>query len=122
MTLSIGLPVKVNAVIKDVNENQIANGTCIWSTKYPFVTSLRMLDRPMIGIWTTWFQPNRCEQSSNLNLVRFNNTNHFTKVLQSVFDKRGGKIGFIESISNPFCGDCSRARLSANGSIYLLVF
>ena len=34
----------------------------------------------------------------------------------------GYEFGFIESVSNPFCGDCSRARLSANGSIYTCLF
>ena len=34
----------------------------------------------------------------------------------------GGEIGIISSVSNPFCGDCSRARLSATGSIYTCLF
>ena len=34
----------------------------------------------------------------------------------------GGEIGIISSVSSPFCGDCSRARLSATGSIYTCLF
>ena len=34
----------------------------------------------------------------------------------------GYEIGFIESISNPFCKSCTRARISANGSIYTCLF
>ncbi len=34
----------------------------------------------------------------------------------------GGEIGIISSVSKPFCGDCSRARLSATGSIYTCLF
>ena len=34
----------------------------------------------------------------------------------------GGEIGIISSVSNPFCGECSRARLSATGSIYTCLF
>lgn len=34
----------------------------------------------------------------------------------------GGEIGIISSVSAPFCGDCSRARLSATGSIYTCLF
>ena len=34
----------------------------------------------------------------------------------------GGEIGIISSVSDPFCGDCSRARLSATGSIYTCLF
>jgi cyclic pyranopterin phosphate synthase len=33
-----------------------------------------------------------------------------------------GEIGFITSVSNPFCGDCSRARLSADGVLYTCLF
>lgn len=34
----------------------------------------------------------------------------------------GGEIGIISSVSEPFCGDCSRARLSATGSIFTCLF
>ncbi|TQM12288.1 cyclic pyranopterin phosphate synthase [Pseudoxanthomonas sp. 3HH-4] len=33
-----------------------------------------------------------------------------------------GEIGLISSISKPFCGDCSRARLSADGTLYTCLF
>ena len=34
----------------------------------------------------------------------------------------GGEIGFITSISEPFCGDCTRARLSPEGQLYTCLF
>ena len=33
-----------------------------------------------------------------------------------------GEIGFISSVTNPFCGDCHRARLSADGKLYTCLF
>ncbi|HEY8012025.1 MAG TPA: GTP 3',8-cyclase MoaA [Rudaea sp.] len=33
-----------------------------------------------------------------------------------------GEIGFISSVSQPFCGDCARARLSADGKLYTCLF
>ncbi|AVP98249.1 GTP 3',8-cyclase MoaA [Ahniella affigens] len=33
-----------------------------------------------------------------------------------------GEVGFISSISQPFCGDCTRARLSADGQLYTCLF
>jgi len=33
-----------------------------------------------------------------------------------------GEIGLIASVSQPFCGDCTRARLSADGQVYLCLF
>jgi cyclic pyranopterin phosphate synthase len=33
-----------------------------------------------------------------------------------------GEIGIIASVSQPFCGDCSRVRLSADGKLYTCLF
>ena len=33
-----------------------------------------------------------------------------------------GEIGVIASVSRPFCGDCNRARLSADGQLYTCLF
>jgi len=33
-----------------------------------------------------------------------------------------GEIGVIASVSQPFCGDCTRARLSADGQLYTCLF
>ena len=33
-----------------------------------------------------------------------------------------GEIGFISSVTAPFCGACSRARLSADGTLYTCLF
>lgn len=33
-----------------------------------------------------------------------------------------GEIGFISSVTEPFCGGCSRARLSADGMLYTCLF
>ncbi len=33
-----------------------------------------------------------------------------------------GEIGFISSVSQPFCGDCTRARLSSEGRFYTCLF
>ena len=34
----------------------------------------------------------------------------------------GGEIGVISSVTQPFCGDCTRARLSADGKLYPCLF
>ncbi len=33
-----------------------------------------------------------------------------------------GEVGFISSVTQPFCGDCSRARLSTDGKLYTCLF
>ncbi len=38
------------------------------------------------------------------------------------FADGGGEVGFISSVSAPFCGDCHRARVSADGRLYTCLF
>jgi GTP 3',8-cyclase len=38
------------------------------------------------------------------------------------FDDGCGEVGFVSSISAPFCGDCHRARVSADGRLYTCLF
>ena len=38
------------------------------------------------------------------------------------FDDGAGEVGFVSSISAPFCGDCHRARVSADGRLFTCLF
>ncbi len=38
------------------------------------------------------------------------------------YDDGGGEIGFISSVTAPFCGSCHRARLAADGTLYTCLF
>ncbi|MGD0502716.1 MAG: GTP 3',8-cyclase MoaA [Steroidobacteraceae bacterium] len=38
------------------------------------------------------------------------------------FDDGEGEIGFISSVTQPFCGNCTRARLSSEGKFYTCLF
>ena len=38
------------------------------------------------------------------------------------FADGAGEVGFISSITEPFCGDCSRARITADGVFYSCLF
>jgi cyclic pyranopterin phosphate synthase len=37
-------------------------------------------------------------------------------------DPAQGEVGFINSVTQPFCGACNRARLSTEGRLYLCLF
>jgi GTP 3',8-cyclase len=41
---------------------------------------------------------------------------------QGQHDKSQGEIGLISSVTQAFCGDCNRARLSTDGKLYLCLF
>jgi len=39
-----------------------------------------------------------------------------------VYDDGAGEIGFISSVTEPFCRDCTRARLSSDGKLFTCLF
>jgi cyclic pyranopterin phosphate synthase len=41
---------------------------------------------------------------------------------QGLHDPALGEVGVISSVTQAFCGDCSRARLSTEGRLYLCLF
>jgi GTP 3',8-cyclase len=38
------------------------------------------------------------------------------------YDDGAGEVGFISSVTQPFCSDCSRLRLSTNGQLFTCLF
>jgi cyclic pyranopterin phosphate synthase len=38
------------------------------------------------------------------------------------YDDGAGEVGFISSVSAPFCGGCSRVRLSSEGALFMCLF
>ena len=48
--------------------------------------------------------------------------NYAGEVARRFLRPDGGEIGVISSVTQPFCGDCSRARLSADGRLYTCLF
>ena len=92
-TLSIGLPVKVNTVIKkDVNENQIVPMVRAFGPRNVPVRYIEYMD---VGTTNDWNLDHVVSAESMRAILEsefgpFNNINHFTKVmLQIVFDRRG---------------------------------
>ena len=125
--LTISLPVKVNAVIKkDVNEDQIVPMVRAFG---PRNIPIRFIEYMDVGTTNDWnldhvvsAEAMRDILGDEFGPLQRNQPLHKSDVAKVYTTKEGWKIGFIESITNPFCGDCSRARLSANGSIYTCLF
>jgi cyclic pyranopterin phosphate synthase len=38
------------------------------------------------------------------------------------YEDGSGEVGFVSSVTAPFCGDCHRARLSSEGTLYTCLF
>jgi len=123
----IGLPVKVNCVIqKGVNESQI-----IPIIEYFNQISItpRFIEFMDVGTTNSWNYDSVVSGDQMRKIIELEfgqlekvESNYPGEVANLWKMKNGSEVGFIESVTNPFCGDCSRARLSAEGSIYTCLF
>ena len=120
-------PLKINAVVqRGVNDHTVLallerfRGTAI---------TVRLIEYMDVGNRNEW-QPSQVVPSLELlKLIQARwpltplARNYTGEVAERYAYADGqGEIGFISSISQPFCSDCSRARLSAEGVLYTCLF
>ena len=119
-------PVKVNTVVRrGVNEHAIQEMVEYFSGTDVIVRFIEYMD---VGSSNSW----RIEEvitAQEIREVLFEkfdlmeippqDASHVAKLWQTT---GGDKIGFITSISEPFCGDCSRGRISSEGKFYNCLF
>lgn len=124
-----GLPVKLNAVIqRGVNESQV-----LPMLRYALERGLelRFIEYMDVGETNKWQKTEVVPTAEVQQLVGEAytlepETRNYGAVAEhyEVYDGgiRAGRVGFISSVSRPFCADCGRLRVSANGSIYGCLF
>jgi GTP 3',8-cyclase len=122
-----GLPVKVNCVVKrGVNEHQI-----IQLARYFRDTgdTLRFIEYMDVGHTNGWRMDDVMPAAEIVALldrelgVEPVEPGYRGEVAQRFRYRDGsGEVGVIASITQPFCGDCTRARLTAEGKLYTCLF
>ena len=120
-------PVKINAVIeRGVNDHTALDLVERFRAKPVIVRFIEFMD---VGNRNAW-RPEMVVPSRELAariLARWPMhpvaENYRGEVAQRWrFDDGAGEVGFISSVSQPFCGACSRARLSSEGKFYTCLF
>ncbi|MGB2392610.1 MAG: GTP 3',8-cyclase MoaA [Poseidonia sp.] len=127
VALGLGLGVKVNTVVqKGVNEGELVPLAEACSARN---IPLRFIEFMDVGNTNAWKLDDVMTGQEIRNLLqdRFGQLKPVdeaepSQVARTYETVDGHRFGFIESVSNPFCGDCTRARLSANGSLYTCLF
>ena len=120
-------PVKINAVIeRGVNDHTVLQLVEHFRGTPVIVRFIEFMD---VGNRNHW-RPDMVVPSGEL-AARVNERwpihpvshNYRGEVAQRwLFDDGAGEVGFISSVSQPFCGACSRARLSSEGKFYTCLF
>ena len=118
----VGLSVKVNTVIRaGYNEHSIEKISDRFLGTDVVVRFIEFMDVGATNSWDDLDVVTGEMMRTMLSDLEEVDANHVGEVANRY--KRGNQeIGFIESISKPFCGDCNRARISADGSLYTCLF
>ena len=123
-----GLPVKVNMVVKrGVNEQDVAADGALLPRARARPALHRVhgrgpLERLAAGRRRAGRRDRRGDRRGARRWSR-PTPNYRGEVAQRWRYRDGsGEIGVIASVTQPFCGDCTRARLSAEGRLYTCLF
>ena len=125
---AVGLPVKVNAVVK----RGVNDGGVVEMARYFRETghTLRFIEYMDVGhderLAARRRRPRRGDRRSGStpsSRSRRSSPRTAGEVAQRWRYRDGaGEIGVISSVTQPFCGDCTRSRISAEGKLYTCLF
>jgi cyclic pyranopterin phosphate synthase len=120
-------PIKINMVVKrGLNEESILPMARYFREK-GFI--LRFIEYMDVGSTNGWRQADVVPAAEIINMIDAElplepiDPNYIGEVAERWRYKDGtGEIGVIASVTQAFCGNCSRARLSADGKLYTCLF
>lgn len=120
-------PVKINTVVqRGVNEDSVLDLVETFRNTGVVVRFIEYMDVGTINHWS----PDQTVPSAELVRqisarwpLRPLERNYRGEVAERYgFEDGAGEIGFISSVTEPFCGACSRARLSSDGKLFTCLF
>ena len=120
-------PVKINMVVKrGVNENAILPMVRHFKEAGQILRLIEYMDVGSSNGWRLDDVVTAKEMVEKINKefpIRPVQANYPGEVANRYeFEDGSGEIGVIASVSHPFCGACSRARISADGKLYTCLF
>ncbi len=122
-----GLPVKVNAVVKrGLNEDSVLELARHFKGSGLVLRFIEYMD---VGATNGWRLDDVVPAAEIVQIVDAElplepvEANYRGEVARRYRYRDGsGEIGVIASVTQPFCGDCTRARISAEGKLYTCLF
>ncbi|MEQ6376975.1 GTP 3',8-cyclase MoaA [Bacillaceae bacterium S4-13-56] len=122
-----GLKVKVNMVVKKgLNEDQVVPMAKYFRDKDIVLRYIEFMD---VGNSNGWNLESVVTKKEIIDMISKEipleptDPNYFGEVASRYRYQDGkGEIGVISSVTDAFCGSCTRARLSADGKIYTCLF
>jgi cyclic pyranopterin phosphate synthase len=129
--LAVGLaPIKVNMVVKrGTNDQEVLPMARFFREHFGAAVVLRFIEFMDVGATNGWRMD---EVLPSAEVVRLIDGEFPLRPLAAsapgetaqrwAYEDGRGEIGVISSVTQAFCGDCNRARLSTEGRLYLCLF
>ena len=119
---SVGLgPIKINTVVKkNLNEDEILDLVERFSNRNIAIRFIEYMD---VGTTNGWSMGEVVTAEEIRAIIGINEQiapDKKSDVAKRYRLAKGGEVGIISSVTEPFCGDCTRARLSADGRLFTL--
>ena len=120
-------PIKINTVVKrGVNEHTVLDLLDYFRGTGVIVRFIEFMDVGTINHWR-YSDTVPAKELAEMIAARWplepRESNYHGEVANRyAFRDGGGEIGFIQSVTRPFCGDCTRARLSSDGKLFTCLF
>ena len=120
-------PLKVNAVVqRGVNDHTMVQLLERFRGTGVIVRMIEYMDVGNINHWQESDTVPSAELRARIGErwpLRAERSNYDGEVAtRYLYEDGAGEVGFISSVTEPFCGSCSRARLSADGVLYTCLF
>ena len=121
---SVGLgPIKVNTVVKrGVNEDEILDLVERFSSRDIATRFIEYMDVGTTNGWDMGEVVTADEIRNIISELQPLESQYHGEVAKRYRLPQGGEVGLITSVTEPFCGECTRACLSADGHLYTCLF
>ena len=125
---AVGLaPIKINSVVqKGVNDHTVVDLARYFKNSGHIVRFIEYMDVGNRNGWK-WDQVLSAQEiiqmiDAEMPLEPVENKYRGEVAMRYRYRDGGGEMGIIASVTKPFCGDCTRARLSTDGKLYTCLF
>ncbi len=120
-------PIKVNAVVKrGINDATVLDLVQYFRGTRVILRFIEYMDVGTINHWQRGDALSSAELVARINarwpMQPVERNYHGEVASRYKFDDDQGELGFISSVSEPFCGSCTRARLSSDGQLFTCLF
>jgi cyclic pyranopterin phosphate synthase len=120
-------PIKINAVVqKGVNDHTVVELARYFKDRGHIVRFIEYMD---VGNRNGWRLDHVVPADEIVSMIDaemplepFERSYRGEVAMRYRYRDGGGEIGVIASVTQPFCGDCTRLRLSPEGSVYTCLF